>query len=48
MADPGFPAQHTTTTTTNTQVQTNLRYDPVYIYRRQDGLLKLIQIVCRC
>lgn len=46
MADPGFPAQHTTTTTvtSNTRVQTNLRYDPSYV-RRKEGILKIVQIV---
>ncbi|KAF2898807.1 hypothetical protein ILUMI_07371 [Ignelater luminosus] len=46
MADPGFPAQHTTTTTvtSNTRVQTNLRWDPSYI-RRKEGILKAAQIL---
>lgn len=46
MADQGFPGQHTTTTVTssNTTVQTNLRYDPLYI-RTIPGMLKIAQIV---
>lgn len=47
MADPGFPGQHTTTTTvttSNTNVQTNIRYDPSYI-KTIPGMLKCAQIV---
>jgi hypothetical protein len=45
MADQGFPAQHTTTvTTSNTTVQTNIRYDPRYV-RTIPGMLKVAQIV---
>lgn len=46
MADGGFPGQHTTTTTvtSNTTVQTNLRFDPSYI-RTIPGILKVVQIV---
>ncbi|CAG9814394.1 unnamed protein product [Phaedon cochleariae] len=47
MADPGFPGQHTTTTTvqtTNTTVQTTLRFDPSYL-RTIPGMLKCAQVV---
>lgn len=47
MADQTFPPVHTTRTTvtsTNTAVQTNLRYDPMYL-RTTPGMLKCIQIV---
>lgn len=46
MADQGFPGQHTTTTTvtSNTTVQTNIRYDPIYI-KTIPGILKIVQIV---
>jgi hypothetical protein len=46
MADPGFPGQHTTTTTmtSNTTIQTNTRFDPSYI-RTWHGILKCAQIV---
>lgn len=46
MADQGFPPQHFTTTTvsTETTVQTNLRYDPSYIKTRP-GNLKVAQLV---
>jgi hypothetical protein len=45
MADQGFPGQHTTTvTSSNTTVQTNIRYDPLYI-RTIPGILKIAQIV---
>ncbi|KAJ8932335.1 hypothetical protein NQ318_010629 [Aromia moschata] len=47
MTDPGFPSQHTTTTTvqtSNTTVETTIRFDPSYI-RTIPGLLKLVQIV---
>lgn len=46
MADPGFPGQHTTTTTvtSNTTVQTDLRFDKTYL-RTIPGILKCAQIV---
>ncbi|XP_014249752.1 uncharacterized protein LOC106666806 [Cimex lectularius] len=46
MSDPEFPAKHTTTTvtTSNTNVQTNIRYDPLYA-RTLPGLLKCFQLV---
>lgn len=47
MADQGFPGQHTTTTTmtaTSTTVQTDIRYDPLYL-RTLPGMLKVAQIV---
>lgn len=45
MADPGFPSQHTTTTTvTNTEIISNLRYDNTYLYTLP-GKLKIAQIV---
>jgi hypothetical protein len=46
MADPGYPGQHTTTTTmtSNTTIQTNTRFDPSYI-RTWHGILKCAQIV---
>lgn len=45
MAEAAFPSQHTTTTvTTSTTVQTNLRYDPLYL-RTVPGILKLCQVV---
>lgn len=47
MADQGFPSQHTTTTTmtaTSTSVQTDLRFDPLYL-RTLPGMLKVAQIV---
>ncbi|KAF0766341.1 MARVEL domain-containing protein 1 [Aphis craccivora] len=45
MADPGFPSQHTTTTTvTNTEIISNLRYDNSYLYTLE-GKLKIAQIV---
>ncbi|XP_028173346.1 CKLF-like MARVEL transmembrane domain-containing protein 4 [Ostrinia furnacalis] len=46
MAEVGFPGQHTTTTTvtSNTVVQTNLRFDPLYL-KTIPGILKLIQVV---
>jgi len=46
MADQGFPGQHTTTTTmtaTSTTVQTDIRYDPLYL-RTLPGMLKVAQI----
>lgn len=49
MADMGFPSQHTTATTvtTNTSVQTNIRFDSSYL-RMLAGILKCIQIVSSC
>lgn len=47
MADPGFPGQHTTTTTvqtSSTTVATTMRFDPVYI-RSVPGILKIVQLV---
>lgn len=46
MAEVGFPGQHTTTTTvtSSTVVQTNLRFDPQYI-KTIPGILKIIQVV---
>jgi hypothetical protein len=45
MEEQGFPGQHTTTvTSSNTTVQTNIRYDPLYI-RTIPGMLKVAQIV---
>ncbi|XP_056635386.1 CKLF-like MARVEL transmembrane domain-containing protein 4 [Diorhabda sublineata] len=47
MADPGFPGQHTTTTTvhsTNTTVQTNIRFDPSYV-RTLPGIAKCAQLL---
>lgn len=47
MTDPGFPNQHTTTTTvqtSSTTVETSLRFDPSYI-RTIPGMLKIAQIV---
>lgn len=47
MADPGFPGQHTTTTTvksSSTVVDTTIRYDSSYI-RTIPGYLKIAQIV---
>lgn len=45
MADPGFPSQHTTTTTvTNTEMISNLRFDTAYI-STLPGQLKIAQIV---
>lgn len=47
MADPGFPNQHTTTTTvqtSSTTVETSLRFDPTYI-RTIPGMLKIAEIV---
>lgn len=47
MADPGFPNQHTTTTTvqtSSTTVETSLRFDQTYI-RTIPGMLKIAQIV---
>lgn len=45
MADPGFPSQHTTTTTvTSTEIISNLRYDNTYLYTLP-GKLKIAQIV---
>lgn len=45
MADPVFPSQHTTTTTvTNNEIISNLRYDNTYLYTIP-GKLKIAQIV---
>ncbi|KAF7269409.1 CKLF-like MARVEL transmembrane domain-containing protein 4 [Rhynchophorus ferrugineus] len=47
MADPGFPGQHTTTTTvksSSTTVDTVLRFDKSYI-RTIPGYLKIAQII---
>ncbi|XP_053599950.1 CKLF-like MARVEL transmembrane domain-containing protein 4 isoform X2 [Plodia interpunctella] len=46
MAEVGFPGQHTTTTTvtSSTTVQTNLRFDPLYV-RTIPGILKVVQVV---
>uniref|UniRef100_A0A1L8E2T8 Putative member of chemokine-like factor super family n=1 Tax=Nyssomyia neivai TaxID=330878 RepID=A0A1L8E2T8_9DIPT len=46
MADPGFPAQHTTATmtTTETHVSPQIRYDPSYL-RTVPGIIKLVCIV---
>lgn len=46
MADAGFPGQHTTTTTvtSSTTVQTDLRFDPSYI-KIIPGILKIVQMV---
>lgn len=46
MAEVGFPGQHTTTTTvtSSTTVQTNIRFDPLYV-RTAPGILKVVQVV---
>lgn len=47
MGDVGFPGQHTTTTTvqtSNTTVQTSVRFDPLYI-RTIPGMIKIAVIV---
>lgn len=46
MAEAGFPGQHTTTTTvtSSTSVQTDMRFDPSYI-RTIPGVLKIVQMV---
>ncbi|XP_060810948.1 CKLF-like MARVEL transmembrane domain-containing protein 4 [Amyelois transitella] len=46
MAEVGFPGQHTTTTTvtSSTTVQTNLRFDPLYV-RTIPGILKVVQVL---
>lgn len=45
MAEQGFPSQHTTTTTvTNTEIISNLRYDNSFMYSLE-GKLKIAQIV---
>lgn len=47
MAEVGFPSRHTTTTTVQTtQVQTDIRFDPLYL-RTIPGYLKIAQIVSR-
>ncbi|XP_059058992.1 CKLF-like MARVEL transmembrane domain-containing protein 4 [Achroia grisella] len=45
MAEVGFPGQHTTTTTvtSSTTVQTNLRFDPEYV-KTIPGILKVVQV----
>ncbi|OWR49836.1 putative chemokine factor superfamily 4 [Danaus plexippus plexippus] len=45
MAETSFPGQHTTTTTvtSNTTVQTNIRFDPSYV-RSIPGILKVVQV----
>ncbi|KAJ8726003.1 hypothetical protein PYW07_000701 [Mythimna separata] len=47
MAEGGFPGQHTTTTTvtSSTAVQTNIRFDPSYI-KTIPGILKIVQVLC--
>ncbi|XP_026322795.1 CKLF-like MARVEL transmembrane domain-containing protein 4 [Hyposmocoma kahamanoa] len=47
MAEVGFPGQHTTTTTvtSSTTVQTNIRFDPSYL-KTLPGFLKAVQVVC--
>ncbi|XP_075991814.1 CKLF-like MARVEL transmembrane domain-containing protein 4 [Anticarsia gemmatalis] len=47
MAEVGFPGQHTTTTTvtSSTAVQTNIRFDPSYI-KTIPGILKIVQVSC--
>ncbi|KAJ8929300.1 hypothetical protein NQ314_018007, partial [Rhamnusium bicolor] len=47
MADSGFPGQHTTTTTvqtSNTTIETTIRFDPSYI-RTVPGILKIAAVV---
>lgn len=46
MAESGFPGQHTTTTTvtSSTTVQTNIRFDPSYL-KTIPGILKAVQVV---
>ncbi|XP_074034717.1 CKLF-like MARVEL transmembrane domain-containing protein 4 isoform X2 [Leptinotarsa decemlineata] len=47
MVDPGFPGQHTTTTTvqtSSTTVETSIRFDPFYI-RQLPGMLKCAEVV---
>ncbi|CAG9784748.1 unnamed protein product [Diatraea saccharalis] len=47
MAEVSFPGQHTTTTTvtSSTIVQTNIRFDPQYL-KTIPGILKVIQVLC--
>ncbi|CAH0726389.1 unnamed protein product, partial [Brenthis ino] len=47
MAETGFPGQHTTTTTvtSSTTVQTNIRFDPSYL-KTIPGILKIVQVGC--
>ncbi|CAG5048056.1 unnamed protein product [Parnassius apollo] len=47
MAEVGFPGQHTTTTTvtSSTTVQTNIRFDPLYL-KTIPGILKIAQVAC--
>ncbi|KRT79991.1 hypothetical protein AMK59_7699, partial [Oryctes borbonicus] len=43
VTEPGFPSRHTTTTvTSNTTVQTSMRFDPSYL-KTLPGILKCIQ-----
>lgn len=47
MAEQGFPAEHTTSTTVTTStttVQTDIRYDPTY-FRTVPGVLKCVEVV---
>jgi hypothetical protein len=47
MADPGFPGQHTTTTTvqsTSTSVHTNIRFDSSYV-KTFHGIGKCVQLL---
>lgn len=46
MAEVGFPGQHTTTTTvsSSTTVQTNIRFDGSYV-QTLPGILKVVQVV---
>ncbi len=47
MADAGFPGAYSTTTvTTSTSVQTNIRFDPSYI-RTVPGIIKAAVMVPR-
>lgn len=47
MVEAGFPGQHTTTTTvtSSTTVQTNIRFDRSYI-TTIPGILKIVQVLC--
>ncbi|XP_023954139.1 CKLF-like MARVEL transmembrane domain-containing protein 4 [Bicyclus anynana] len=46
MEEAGFPGQHTTTTvTSSTTVQTNIRFDPSYV-KTVPGVLKVVQVSC--
>ncbi|RVE55164.1 hypothetical protein evm_000062 [Chilo suppressalis] len=46
MAEVSFPGQHTTTTTvtSSTVVQTNIRFDPQYL-KTIPGILKVVQVI---